>query len=66
LTTSIAVPLFCDSSVAVHLTVVVPTPKSGGALFVRTGEASHTSDAVAVPIATGVPAGPVHSHTPSF
>src|SRR5262245_19886123 len=60
-TDCVAALLFCDSSVAVHVTLVVPRPNSAGASFVSTGEASHTSVAAAVPRATGVPFGPVHS-----
>src|SRR5215471_10767954 len=60
-TVCVAVPLFVDASMAVHVTVVLPRLKEDGALFVSTGAASHTSLALAVPRTTDVPVGPVHS-----
>ena len=44
-----AVAVFPEASVAVHVTVVVPSGKVAGALFVITTEGSQISVAVAVP-----------------
>src|SRR5215218_9636125 len=60
-TVCVAMPLFLDSSMAVHVTVVLPRVKEDGASFVSTGAASQTSLALAVPRTTDVPVGPVHS-----
>src|SRR5262245_38737358 len=60
-TCCVAWPTFLESSVADQVTVVVPSLKSWGASLSMSGAASQTSVAVALPMSTGVPAGPVHS-----
>src|SRR5262245_49044047 len=60
-TCCVAWPTFLESSVADQVTVVVPSLKSCGASLLMSGEASHTSVAVALPMSTAVPVGPVHS-----
>ena len=53
--------MFPEASRDNHVTVVVPSGNSGGALLPSVGERSQTSAVVAEPSATGVPDGEVHS-----
>ena len=48
-------------SVAVHVTVVVPSGKSAGALFITNGMGSAMSKTNGAPMLTGVPAASVAS-----
>ena len=60
-TVCVAVPVLLLSSRADHVTVVVPSGTRAGAWLPSPGVASQTSAAVACPMLTGVPDGPVHS-----
>src|SRR5258708_880242 len=54
-------PTCLVGTVAVHVTVDMPSGNSAGALLVTVGEKSHTSVAVASPSDTAVPTGAAHS-----
>ena len=60
-TDCVSVPALPLASVAVQVTIVVPSGKDAGASFPTTGAASHTSDTVGVPRSGEAPEGEVHS-----